>query len=850
MAADHFAIQTATAPVKRQAAQINVFASGHQRLVAAGRVAASLVVPVREPRRGRADLVGRRVLRLDIWTDAFTGVPVLRSHGPPPGHGRVSGHQPRAPLPRARSPTISTASTDNFKPGLNKEIGEAVFPPGNTGLHDDHDLGPRRRRRGLALDEHLLPGLGHQSDRRAGARTHTLSLDQSDFQTQAGNGSMRPFTQTLPLGEGAGRRDAGSRRHDRIGTARSPAAVVSQLQQNDVNDPVAKITLQANSGAAAWTGLKLDRWLPSTINCGNGSYKASCVQANKASDVKNIKVWVDTNGDGVLDAGDQQVSPLSTAHNFPTVALSTALLHAGLATGASIYVGDITGMLFTSEGAMPGDTFNRLILNDGQLDETQKEVVYCYGVDLANNKYTNCSRGQENTGIQSYPAGTIISGPTRIPIESLVGGSGQLADRRVAGDGLLRDLRHRSSRDGLQLGEPGPRDPDPSYFQIATPKQLSPFNIGLLTTGGESYKFISQLNQYPNLVTVTPSDAVDPLINGVQAPFLQQRSTVAVAVIDMRTNVSDALWRWIVVQATGTSAASGANVTDVDLVSLWYDANNSGIFSPTADVLVGTGTFGNFSGDSSVAQIKMTTPVQVVTVPLAPSPQRYFVAYHISPTAQPTDPITQKPRTLGVAILATALPTNSSQDDDPLANALALPNTYDPASPLPFASKLRVIIPAPQVMSVLATPYFSTSSGTFPAPTLANAINTIPAAGTDRPDLGPQLDAGPAGAGARRHRLPARRRRDRRLHGRQLRVGGSGQPPGRGPRLPEHGDVHAHRRRVRLAADRAGPGQFGGPAPGHVVVAIPGRARRRQLQPRPAGRHERQRHGRARRARV
>ena len=55
------------------------------------------------------------------------------------------------------------------------------------------------------------------------------------------------------------------------------------------------------------------------------------------------------------------------------------------------------------------------------------------------------------------------------------------------------------------------------------------------------------------------------------------------------------------------------------------------------------------------------------------------------------------------------------------------------ASPLPFTSKNRAIIAAPQTLYVKATPYFSTSSGTFAAPILTAAINTTPPVGTTEP---------------------------------------------------------------------------------------------------------------------
>ncbi len=119
----------------------------------------------------------------------------------------------------------------------------------------------------------------------------------------------------------------------------------------------------------------------------------------------------------------------------------------------------------------------------------------------------------------------------------------------------------------------------------------------------------------------------------------------------------------------------------------------------------------------------------MVKASLAPKPQKYFVTFVMSDTAQPTDLTTQQPRTLGIDVRETSLPTNNTTVDQPLQNALSLPNRYDVASPLPFGAKVRTIIAAPQVMSVRATPMFSTSSGTFPVPILVSSITTTPSAG-------------------------------------------------------------------------------------------------------------------------
>ncbi|MCR4294189.1 MAG: hypothetical protein NUW21_01540, partial [Elusimicrobia bacterium] len=433
----------------------------------------------------------------------------------------------------------------------------------------------------------------------------------------------------------------------------------------------------------------------------------------------NIKVWLDRDGDGLLSTStDTQVSPQnSTIHNFPTARLSTAVAPGD----TSIYV-DVIGGMFPADNPFPADPVSRLVLNDGQTDELLKEVVLCRGIDQTNGIYTDCLRGQEGTTAQAYSTGTVLSGPARIPIQALVGGGGQVVETVKLDYFVTYDLDplatvSTQANVGLAI-------PNTTYIQIRDPKTISTLNVALPSAGGRSASFVPRVTEYADFVKVTSSDTFD----GVIGPFAQQKSTVAVATLLMQTNVADAPWRWILVYATGTAASGGSIAADVEETQLWYDSNNDGLFNPpSGDVLVGTGTFGNFQGLPLVSQIVLNPVRKIVTAALASQPQRYFVAYKISETALPTDPLTQKPRSVGVGILATSLPTNDPINDNVFQNAFALPNVYDPASPLPFYSKTRDIVAAPQTMFVRATPYFSTSSGTFPAPLLTSPVLNLPA---------------------------------------------------------------------------------------------------------------------------
>ena len=523
------------------------------------------------------------------------------------------------------------------------------------------------------------------------------------------------------------------------------SSIPSKFTQNDINDPAAKLTLDVPSGSALWTGVKLDRWIPSTENGGAGSYNSSFALNNKASDVKNIRIWQDSNGDGLLEtSSDTVVSPANTTvHNFPTATLvspidptlQAACTPALAGSSFTVTVDNIQSM-FPPDNPFTSDTDERLVFNDGQTDELQKEIVHCYGVNLGASQFTNCYRGQEGTcqlGL-AFTTSTVISGPARIPIPGGLGaGVGVVSSPTnyfVTFDIDPQASVSNQSNLGLVI-------PSTTYMQIAAPKSMSTFQVGIPTTG-ISVSLVPQMAHVADFVRVVSTDAADPSIGS----FAQQGSTVAMAAFTMNTGISSEQWRWMLFYATGTATSNNQVAPDVDLVSVWYDANGDNVLEtggpgcsgpPACDVMIGTGTFGNYGGLPLVTRVGMNTPYTITTPTLAPQVQRFFVAYHVTSSALPTDPITSAPRSLGVVLQPSSLPTNSPSVDNDQLNALALPDLYDPSSPLPFSSKLRPIIASPQTLYVKATPMFSNSTGTFPSPTLLNAIVTAPPAGTIDP---------------------------------------------------------------------------------------------------------------------
>jgi len=542
------------------------------------------------------------------------------------------------------------------------------------------------------------------------------------------------------------------------------APVPTRITQNDADDPVMQLSLQVPQGSAEWRGLKLDRWMASTWNSGTGQYNPLYVLNNKASDVDDIRVWVDANGDGLFEvASDTKVSQPGVTHNFPTTKLAVALSASVSTTNPSfpVTVTDIKSMFpaddpwqnwQTDSTVDPeGELVNRLVLGDDQTDETKKEIVVCTGVDKPNNRFTGCARGQEGTAPLSFATGTVLSGPARIRIRNVSGSSGQALGSTAQDYFITYQIDplatvSPSANLGVIIGARQVWDgnggsviqPNTAYFLITSPKQMGTPMVGVpvIVPGGKTVSLVPEVDHVVDRMLIVSTDAVD----GLLGPFAQQGSTRAVANFTVQTGISDAQWRWLLVFATGSATANGSISGDVDQVSLWSDANGDAILEPTnpdgscsfasgCDVLVGTGTFGNWGGNALAAQVQLNPYIDVVTPALAPQPQRYFVAYHVTPTALPVDALGQ-PRTVGAQLLPSSsglgsLPSGYAPDSVSL-NAVAYPNVYDPSSNLPFTSKLRPIVAAPEQVFVKATPYFSNSSGTFPSPVFGGIFNPNP----------------------------------------------------------------------------------------------------------------------------
>jgi hypothetical protein len=189
-------------------------------------------------------------------------------------------------------PDQTTTPGDGFfQFAIDKEITSAEFPAGETrqvqltipnptGVNGTVTVSTKSYFLVYDIDATATPGL-----------THGMTLQNGNVIPLSGNGiikSLTPVASTQVVVEATPDSVVLTdwNRQGFSNVSGSPTnAIPSRMNQNDTNVPVAKLTLRTNSGAAEWTGIKLDRWLPSTVNGGQGFYNPLFGQVNKATDV-------------------------------------------------------------------------------------------------------------------------------------------------------------------------------------------------------------------------------------------------------------------------------------------------------------------------------------------------------------------------------------------------------------------------------------------------------------------------------------------------------------------------------------------------------------------------------------
>ncbi|MBI5743534.1 MAG: hypothetical protein HY952_03185, partial [Elusimicrobia bacterium] len=366
---------------------------------------------------------------------------------------------------------------------------------------------------------------------------------------------------------------------------------------------------------------------------------------------------------------------------------------------------------FPSDSPFP-QAPGRLVINDAQADPALKEVVYYSSVDVLANAFGGLTRGAEGTTVLDWSTGTVVSGQAVLP---LIGDGGSLDGQVIYNDPkdyfITYDIDPLANVSNFSYVGLAMRSTE--YFMVTPPKRMSSANIGVLPPG-KSVSLIGRVREYPDQVIIKASDTLT-------GPSLQQQAlNQPIITFSMETDVADAMWRWLMVYATGTVLQDGTAMGDVSTVKVWYDADNNG-FLGTGDVMIGSGTFGNTvygpltSRVDFASQQRVFTPLEALNTGIS---QRYFLTYDIRDSAMPNDAL-GNPRFLGAYLKPDSLPQNSPVVDDNSKNAISLPNSFSMGgSNLTFVSQIRELISSPSTITVLTEPVFSPSGTGSSAPSM------------------------------------------------------------------------------------------------------------------------------------
>ena len=489
---NNFGVRTATSSVQREPAAINVKGTDINAFWQPPALSLSTYPYINQ---GEAN-VG--IMKFDMWTDVFTAV-LSRLRITHTGTG-LDRHIKLVKLFQDTQANQSPPGNGVFEFSIDKLVASATFPEGegrtvtlaiNNPSGSNGTIGASTRTYFVAYDFDAAAESG---------QTHGAIVTQSDVIPLLGNGTVNSFspvasTQTIISATPDLVKLSDVNRQGLDANLDPIDAIPSKISQNDKNKPVAKLTMKVDTGSAEWTGVKLDRWMASTLNSGTGLYNPLFALNNKAADVTNIRIWRDMDGNGLLNvSSDTQVSPFNaTIHNFPQTTLRDPLSSVGVSslTPVSIAVNSILS-LYPADNPFAGDPQQRLVLGDDTIDETKKEVVRCYAVDLASNTYNDCYRAQEGTIGLDFATGTVLSGSARIPVVGLIGGGGQILttdkqDYFVAYDIDAFASVSPAANIGMIIA-------NTTYLQVKAPKSLSTLNIGIpAVNGGRTVAFGSNV---------------------------------------------------------------------------------------------------------------------------------------------------------------------------------------------------------------------------------------------------------------------------------------------------------------------------------------------------------------------
>jgi hypothetical protein len=500
--------------------------------------------------------------------------------------------------------------------------------------------------------------------------------------------------------------------------------------QGDTNVPVLKLTLNADDHTVIWRGLKLDRY---NVN-----------RVNKPGDVKETKVYYDTNGNGLLDLGTDQVVSAAPLPNEPHTFPETSLTVQASSGTTTLTVASVDGF-----PPPPG----KLILEDNTSNRV--EVTYT-AINTGAKQFTI------TPSTNTHSAGAKVSGPMFITLQGALGGQeifrnngfrpkatltaplGTGANENISVTdttefppsgtvdieselGIAYTAKTATQLTGVTRGAPaghpsgvlveGPRRnksyfvtydisdlatvgaivgqaselglslPASGYFTVGAPDLVANTNLPLTAS-------ILDINEFADTVTVTPFNMDNSLPPLRTDDTLQQKATEQLVLgFTLSTNKAEAFWSAVRINGIGTAVPE----TDVSLVKVWVDGDRNTFLNPENgfDVVIGTGTFGNIGQPGVASVVFMSSHVQTVVTSARASaqgiPNRYFVTFDLSPTAVPD-------RTLGARLADTA------------AFTVSAPNVMSGTN-LAFSGKLRNIIPAPQQVKFEFTPVFTSLTG-------------------------------------------------------------------------------------------------------------------------------------------
>ncbi|MBI4061260.1 MAG: hypothetical protein HY403_07500, partial [Elusimicrobia bacterium] len=492
-------------------------------------------------------------------------------------------------------------------------------------------------------------------------------------------------------------------------TGRLNMVTASQVQAS-TNVALAQWTMSSNQGSVIWTGVKMDRWSHSS---------QGGVKRNKSGDAANLRVYLDSGTLGTFEPNvDLLVTPFGVTQTFPESALAGSLSDVETSSlqvvnfGVFRGIGDIQP---TEEPFLPDLAPGRLVLGDDQTDESLKEIIYYSGYNEATKHFTGLTRGADGTTPRNWSTGTVLSGQARLRLKGTVD---ELARGLSGTELVLQDKKYIVTMDLANLASVesqsrlGIEMRTTDYFKILAPDLMSPTNIGIAPDLTNAY--IQTVTEYEDQVTATPAD-VNAGLN-----LMQGTTNLAFMTFTMAVDKGDALWRRIIVRATGTATADGQVVDEVDRLWLYQDVNGNFLLDVGTDTVISSAPFNTSGPLFAKLEFGQST---TTTRRLLTAPQRYLLAVDVKSDAVVTDPVTGAPRTLALAIDEASFPMINDNQDVELDDSISWPNKRPQT--FSFITLPHTLVPAPQVLTVNAEPVFTDPGGNMlPAARLTKAVTT------------------------------------------------------------------------------------------------------------------------------